>query len=853
MNVFTKIANKITDFFTEGYLLLGFISLVLVFALSICLILGVGLFVANRISPKLTSTLDEKVTITTFNSLMNHRRYRAATLLLEEKGNVVNSSSDQAILYSELGECYKNIGDYTKAKQCYLKVLDYAAKYFEDPDREAVSIQKGLTLWQINYDLYSIARITSDYREQKHYCEVMSDLLRDGLESAEGYSVLNLLSRIANCEVTHYDNPGIAIEEMRSIITTDNTAYKNSVLLLRNLATLVDWEIEDGDTESAQKHLDSACRLAAIVPSEELMDSFGQLSRSCYRLGDQDRGNILLRLYSKRLQHSLGSSSLESQASAISLMRFQEDKINWDSFLKRLDKQCSLIRESVQNSIVGMTEEQREYVASILDEPFSYVLDLLSRHNDEYLAGICYKNHLFRKGLLLSSNTSERNSAYNTQDKEIIDKYESLMSKRKLLLAYSESPIPTDRSKLKSIKDDITQLEDELSSVLWKEREKQIIPDITELGRAVPHGVILDYIEDNDNVYVFTIKRDNNYRDRVGSSELTFSRLCSKVELNEILASDDINDIYRSGKLSKLVLPDLEIDKIKDIVYSPSASVNRIAFCALKDKSERYLTDRHNIRLVSSASSLLNEVREESYTGRDASLWGGIDYSTDQVRLKNQIAHRGITRGDTLSFLPFSNIEIEAICSSLSNTMGSIDVFKGIDATEDSFRELSGKTSYLIHISTHGFFSENAKNSVANNPLHNAGLFFSGANDAWTNEACKEDSDNDGIMRASDIALMNLSNCHLAVLSACETGLATASNGDGIFGLQRAFKLAGADKVIMSLWSVSDYHTSELMEFFYDSISEGEETNQAFDIAVRHMRENYPNAPEYWAGFVLLD
>ena len=110
----------------------------------------------------------------------------------------------------------------------------------------------------------------------------------------------------------------------------------------------------------------------------------------------------------------------------------------------------------------------------------------------------------------------------------------------------------------------------------------------------------------------------------------------------------------------------------------------------------------------------------------------------------------------------------------------------------------------------------------------------------------------DGILRSSEIELMNLNGCRLVVLSACETGLGYDDSSEGVYGLQRAFKLSGAEKIMMSLWEVPDMETSLLMSSFYKNLKAGDNPNEALVKAQMAAREQYPS-PESWGGFVILN
>ncbi|MEI9909495.1 MAG: CHAT domain-containing protein [Bacteroidota bacterium] len=98
---------------------------------------------------------------------------------------------------------------------------------------------------------------------------------------------------------------------------------------------------------------------------------------------------------------------------------------------------------------------------------------------------------------------------------------------------------------------------------------------------------------------------------------------------------------------------------------------------------------------------------------------------------------------------------------------------------------------------------------------------------------------------------MDLSKTHLVVLSACETALGDIKGNEGVFGLQRAFKLAGVKNMILSLWRVPDAETAELMTTFYNYYIKGKPVREAFNAAQKDMRAKYK--PYYWAAFVLIE
>ena len=188
-----------------------------------------------------------------------------------------------------------------------------------------------------------------------------------------------------------------------------------------------------------------------------------------------------------------------------------------------------------------------------------------------------------------------------------------------------------------------------------------------------------------------------------------------------------------------------------------------------------------------------------------------------------------------------------------------------VEANEESFKALSGNSPATLHIATHGFFLQDEKQirqtgfmqlmgdekRVYRNPLLRSGLLFAGANRAWTNTDVVPGIE-DGILTAEEISQLDLSKTKLVVLSACETGLGEVQNSEGVFGLQRAFKLAGVETLVMSLWKVDDTATKDFMITFYQNLMEGKSKLQSFKTAQNFVREKYRN-PYYWAAFVMMD
>ena len=162
------------------------------------------------------------------------------------------------------------------------------------------------------------------------------------------------------------------------------------------------------------------------------------------------------------------------------------------------------------------------------------------------------------------------------------------------------------------------------------------------------------------------------------------------------------------------------------------------------------------------------------------------------------------------------------------------------EASRDAFTGLTDSKVNLLHIATHGMYKSEKQLTDAES-MQNSFLAFAGAN--------LEDK---ALVTAADIAKMNLRNCDMAVLSACETGLGKLG-GDGVFGMQRGFKNAGVHTLLMSLKNVYDESTADLMISFYRHLMDGSSKREALVKAQQDIRSKGYKDPKYWATFILLD
>jgi CHAT domain-containing protein len=232
----------------------------------------------------------------------------------------------------------------------------------------------------------------------------------------------------------------------------------------------------------------------------------------------------------------------------------------------------------------------------------------------------------------------------------------------------------------------------------------------------------------------------------------------------------------------------------------------------------------------------------------------------------NQVS-RGVGDNSTLPRLPGTGTEVKAIAELLQQHHWKADVYTGDLAQKRVVERASSPR--VLHLATHGFFladqhiksgrlgSGENKPSALEDPMLRSGLYFAGADRTLAGRPTTQGEDN-GVLTAMEAGSLNLRGTELVVLSACNTGQGDVKNGEGVFGLRRAFEEAGVQEVLMSLWSVPDEETLELMNRFYAKWLSGMEMHKALKEAQLEMREKVKTThdgkdlPYFWGAFVLV-
>ena len=262
---------------------------------------------------------------------------------------------------------------------------------------------------------------------------------------------------------------------------------------------------------------------------------------------------------------------------------------------------------------------------------------------------------------------------------------------------------------------------------------------------------------------------------------------------------------------------------------------------------------------VVTAASQGREVRGTARGGRGAGGSGGTRGTRGGISrgLRGNL-QRYIDSNSLLALLPGTKKEIELIQDLYDNNNSEPVTYLENQAIETNLKNV--ESPHTLHIATHGFFLENdesgevpSDDDYVQNPLLRPGLIFAGANSFLSSGdfLSDEDEGQDGILTAFEAMNMNLDDTELVVMSACETGLGEVTNGEGVYGLQRSFQIAGAKSIIMSLWTVDDDATQQLMTNFYSEWLKSGDKPSAFIAAQQKLREQY-SEPYFWGAFIMV-
>lgn len=552
---------------------------------------------------------------------------------------------------------------------------------------------------------------------------------------------------------------------------------------------------------------------------------------------------------------------------SIHLYSFLKDSQFFDYTKKEVSDNVRLL------PLYNRTMYWNRYYAHIFNDVLPFVAGLF---HDDHFIGLAYDmSALFAKGLLLKTETNVLDLIKKHGDLSTQLAYDKLLSNR------IELEKMYDIEKKDSIMDVINKQEDgiiqklnslgllEDYNVSWRDIQKQLNDS----------DIAIEFLTCNIDSAIqlnaaFLLKKDFDFPIMVPIARTD--------QIGEYLTKGEIYSLYK-----KLWYPmEKYLEGVKNVYFSPSGELHCIPMEYLICNDGQYMCEKYNMYRLSSTQKLLNKSSNKKYS--KAVLYGGLDYDMDLSKQDNKTQRLETQSFDPMErelrsslpnrggFEPLLNTqkEIFEVSSILEDSKVKCTIYTGQNGVEETLKAISGESNDILHFSTHGMF---IKADDVENMKHKNNLFFiensdltyiipedialsrsflvlSGGNMLTKRKDIPKGVD-DGILTAKEISQLDLLGLDLAVLSACQTGLGDI-NSEGVYGLQRGFKKAGANTILMSLDKVDDEATKILMVEFYKNLMSGKTKHQSLKDAQKYLRsvENgkYDN-PKYWASFIMLD
>ncbi|ANQ51509.1 CHAT domain-containing protein [Flammeovirga sp. MY04] len=555
----------------------------------------------------------------------------------------------------------------------------------------------------------------------------------------------------------------------------------------------------------------------------------------------------------------------------------QKDKIDFNKLIEEYNHFEYLIK----NIMLNPSKMDKKQVVKISEDTGDIIYTLAEKYPTTASKQLAYNYTLLSKEIGLSSVIAIRKYAADSKDKDLKNLFEHWMRVRKEIL-FKDENIDID-----SLKDIAFGLQKELSIKTRKEVFSQIEEndvDFKMVKKALkPKEVAIEFVYYAPNKYAALVLRSN-----MQSPE--FVPLFDESDLTALLPPEDrqkeqwlIDFIYNrnSYQIAKLVVDPLRpyLSDVKTIYYSPAGILHGLSLDAIKSENkEKRFGEEYKLKRLSKTSQI---AQKTILSPRKATIFGGMNYNKNAFNeITGESGERGLELntkaskkaqkeeiavqkvGGVFTYLPGTFEEANLINTELQTSKLEVNMYTGNEATEDQFKAFCKQPTDILHLATHAYFTpyipkekiaEGSYKGTAEicsdpDPMNRAGIVFSGANYFWETGKSYEGKEN-GILMASELSNYDLRATKLAIVSACQSGIGQSTRSEGVYGFQRAIKLAGIEHQIISLWIVDDAATQKFMTHFYKYYIELSDIGEAVEKAKNELKKEYDH-PYFWAAFV---
>ena len=793
------------------------------------------------------------------------------------------NNPDYATELNHLANCYSDIGDYPHA-------IEYGTKALEI--RKSVLGENHLDYAETLSNLTTYCSYLNDYPRAIDYGTKAMEIRKSLLgEIHPDYATS--LNNLAYCYygTNNYtkaiDLGTKAIEIEKKYLSKKSNSY---AIYLNNLALYYSFEGNNFKAiELCSKALE-ICKSNRSEISQEYSTSLANLALYYSYSGDFIKAK------------KLGIDALDIQKKVtgdkhpqyMAMLRFVAicDIFlgNYRDALDNVTKSILLCNSNILQFFSGLSSHQRSSYWKSVSSLFTDLFPSVSFQAHSNNTGDLYnQSALFAKGILLTTDMEMRKLILESGDSLLITKYKNLSSNLNIYNKLIETPIGKRLVNADSLYNVIQRQEMELA------KESKVYGDYTrnltinwknvqsKLGDKDIAIEFLDFpIYNSDSILYVALTLKKGYDS---------PHMVMLFERNQLKEFPE-NVYYTQTEVSDIIWKPLEeeLKGVRNIYFAPAGELHRIGIEYLPINETENVCDAYTLHRLSSTKQLV--VIQDDTKGKNSILYGGINYdeksitvsidstSTMEPVLRSSFTYRAnvdsLSLRNSYDYLEGTKKEADLIAEDMKQHSVPYNYYSGTNGTEESFKKLDGTRPKVMHIATHGFYftEEEAVKShfsrlemellidgglqagriVEQKPMTRSGLLFSGCNRTVRHEKVP-DAEDDGILTAQEISTLDLRGLDLVVLSACQTGLGDIVSGEGVFGLQRGFKKAGAKTIIMSLWNVNDDSTMKMMTRFYHHYLSGMSKEEAFHAAQDELRKASPSHQERpdWSAFIMLD
>lgn len=763
-------------------------------------------------------------------------------------------------------------GDYDMAEYFYNRYRAIGEEINADDSRYVPIIYcMQMTSMKQNAGLYDEAlRYSLEELEEAHRAENDSHIMwyTPYLDVADAYMYLNdtvAMQLYLDSAFVIFDKNIGDEDDRKMFLVKRGLCYKNTGQYDKALA---DFDAVDlmGDTDDPTRiyHLEMLI-LKGII---------------CHDMKSYDEAVGLFEQYSQQVKEMYGDSTAVYAQSLYYLGNCAAYAGDMERGADLLSKASKMMMADFRGNLKYVSSAERETYwnksSSLLFDMTPYAVK--SGYVGGEFARNCYDALLFSKALLLETELSLYHMLQTHGTQQDVDDFGEMTALRSRVSRLNRD-FSKNSDEIAALKKRMRDIDNRLThrSATYNDYSSFLLADYDDVRLMLADDDLLvdyyDYVSESDGLHryvAYVIKRDMRYPQIVS--------VCTLEAIDSLMKDGKTYDLYdipadtTDGMSAVDVLwKPLERYAVPGakVYYVPSGAMFRIALESLPDADGRLLGRRYDFVRLSSARNIRGgggTIPQDAELS--AVLYGGLTYEVDpdimalesgKYDISPLLTMRGndVTGTEGFRELPQTLHEVDAIGDILRSNGYRTVIYSGISGTEESFLNMDGQSPRILHVATHGFYytaDDAAKTDYLKgykDAMSLSGLIFAGANAAWRGDRLPQGVLT-GVLTADKIACLDLSATDMVVLSACQTAQGNAT-AEGVYGLQRAFKKAGAATMVMTLWNVSDVVTREFMTEFYAGLpANGWNKRKAFETARQTIRDRYPE-PFYWAAFVMVD